>query len=158
MAKRRRKAFGNAKLLAPLGDALPRTLDLDCGGVHRLLPYGIVIEREFGAHLVLEVGEQFRAALLRRRFENLLALLNEPPQIIALGLADGGWNFGMRDLGHWLALQQRLVASVGPSVRRRVGALSYMRTRAVVVSKFLRAIRNFVKADSNFLIFGSIES
>src|SRR5262245_66490134 len=87
----RREALGNAELAAARGNAWLGAGNFGLGLTHGLLPYGIVIEREFAPHLVFEIGEQLGRALLGRGFENPLALANEPLQVFAFRFRDQAW-------------------------------------------------------------------
>ena len=62
--------------------------DLGIGPAHGLGPDRVIIEPKLATHLVLEVGEQLGAALPGSGFENLLALTDQPQQILAFGFVD----------------------------------------------------------------------
>src|SRR5262249_53695019 len=87
--QRRGEARRDAEFAAASRNPLLGVLDLYHRGSHGRFPSLVVVELKLAAYLVLEVGEQFGAALLGRAFENLLALRNQTAQIIALGFADG---------------------------------------------------------------------
>src|SRR5260221_478902 len=60
------------------------------GDLDGLLPYDVLIERVFLAHVVFELVKQFLRALLGMGFQDLLSLPNETLQILALGLRHAG--------------------------------------------------------------------
>jgi hypothetical protein len=53
-------------------------------GSGSLRPDLVLIERVFLPHLVFEIGEQLGGTLFGRAFHNLLALADEPLQVLAL--------------------------------------------------------------------------
>src|SRR5262245_52056550 len=81
-----RKALRDADLVTARGDLLVGLSERGLCDLGRPLPNLVLIERELLAHLVLEVSDQLGRALLGGALEHLLALANEPLQVLALVL------------------------------------------------------------------------
>jgi hypothetical protein len=79
-----REPVRDSKLAAPSGYLRLRLLDFALGCFRGLRPNLVLIERVLRPHLIFEVGQYLRRALLRRRFQDFFALADQALEVLAL--------------------------------------------------------------------------